>query len=210
MTTNIAEFFNVWLKEESHQTIYTLLLIHMDELVAMLYTHMSGTEKWKSLVILKIEDKLMLNIMRFGPINVMPYYGKGWGRGRLRCLLGSFIWLWICNNVQVLVSHGKCPDFHVHMYMLSSAQWDTMCMSISTHVFMSPFNSWFTQVSFNHYQFKTYPKFVRMGVCKMEQTTYFLLSNPHMWDVLQEDLDKGALSHNLAIRELFIALNAMV
>ena len=35
MTSNIAESFNVWLREERHQTIYTLLK-HMDKLVPML------------------------------------------------------------------------------------------------------------------------------------------------------------------------------
>ena len=45
MTSNIAESFNAWLRDEHHQTIYTLLLMHMDKLVAMLYTHMRGTEK---------------------------------------------------------------------------------------------------------------------------------------------------------------------
>ncbi|RVW37815.1 hypothetical protein CK203_087862 [Vitis vinifera] len=40
MTTNIAESFNAWLREECHQTIYTLLMMHMDKLVAMLDTHM--------------------------------------------------------------------------------------------------------------------------------------------------------------------------
>ncbi|RVW26852.1 hypothetical protein CK203_103930 [Vitis vinifera] len=40
MTTNIAESFNAWLREERHQTIYTLLMMHMDKLVAMLDTHM--------------------------------------------------------------------------------------------------------------------------------------------------------------------------
>ena len=45
MTTNIAESFNVWLRDERHQTIYTLLLMHMDKLVAMLDTHMRGTQK---------------------------------------------------------------------------------------------------------------------------------------------------------------------
>ncbi|RVW91753.1 hypothetical protein CK203_045927 [Vitis vinifera] len=42
MTTNIAESFNAWLREERHQTIYTLLMMHMDKLVAMLDTHMRG------------------------------------------------------------------------------------------------------------------------------------------------------------------------
>ena len=51
----------------------------MDKLIAMLDTHMWGTEKWKSVVGQKIEEKLMSNIMRFGPISVMPYLGRGGG-----------------------------------------------------------------------------------------------------------------------------------
>ena len=44
MTTNIAESFNAWLRDERHQKIYTLMLMHMDKLVAMLDTHMHGTQ----------------------------------------------------------------------------------------------------------------------------------------------------------------------
>ena len=73
MTTNIVESFNAWLRNERHQTIYTLLLMHMDKLVAMLDTHMRGTEKWKSVVGPKTEEKLMSNIMRSGLISVLPY-----------------------------------------------------------------------------------------------------------------------------------------
>ena len=40
MTTNIVESFNAWLRDKRHQTIYTLLLMHMDKLVAMLDSHM--------------------------------------------------------------------------------------------------------------------------------------------------------------------------
>ncbi|RVW13602.1 hypothetical protein CK203_088780 [Vitis vinifera] len=64
MTSNIPESFNAWLRDEHHQTIYTLLLMHMDKLVAMLDTHMRGTQKWKRVVGLKTEEKLMSNIMR--------------------------------------------------------------------------------------------------------------------------------------------------
>ena len=74
MTTNIVESFNAWLRNERHQTIYTLLLMHMDKL-AMLDTHMRGTQKWKSMVGPKTEEKLMSNIMRSGPISVLPYLG---------------------------------------------------------------------------------------------------------------------------------------
>ena len=73
MTTNIAESFNSWLREKCHQTIYTLLLMHMDKLVGMLTNHISETEKWKSVVGPKTEEKLLGNIMRSEPISVMPY-----------------------------------------------------------------------------------------------------------------------------------------
>ncbi|XP_059593539.1 uncharacterized protein LOC109122719 [Vitis vinifera] len=75
MTTNIVESFNAWLREERHQTIYTLLMMHMDKLVAMLDTHMCGTDKWKSVVGPKTEEKLMSNITRSAPITMMPYLG---------------------------------------------------------------------------------------------------------------------------------------
>ena len=76
MTTNIAESFNVWLRDECHQKFYTLLFVPMDKLVAMLDTHMRGIKKWKSVVGLKTEEKLMSNIMRSGPISVLPYLGR--------------------------------------------------------------------------------------------------------------------------------------
>ena len=49
--------------------------MHMDKLAAMLDTHMHGTNKWKSVVGPKTEEKLMSNIMRSAPITVMPYLG---------------------------------------------------------------------------------------------------------------------------------------
>ena len=75
MTSNIAESFNAWLRDERHQKIYTLMLMHMDKLVAMLDTHMHGTQKWKSVIGPKTEEKLMSNIMRSGSISVLPYLG---------------------------------------------------------------------------------------------------------------------------------------
>ena len=50
MITNIVESFKSWLREERHQTIYSLLLNHMDKLVGMLTNHIIHTKKWKSLV----------------------------------------------------------------------------------------------------------------------------------------------------------------
>ena len=73
MTTNMVESFNSWLKEECHQTIYTLLLKHMDKLAGMLTNHISEIGKWKSVVGPKTEEKILGNIIRFGSISVMPY-----------------------------------------------------------------------------------------------------------------------------------------
>ena len=98
MTTNNVESFNAWLKEERHQTIYTLLLMHMDKLVSMLDTHMHGIKKWKNVVGPKTKEELMSNIMRYGLINMMPYLGE-----TFEVFTGRFIWLWICNNISVLV-----------------------------------------------------------------------------------------------------------
>ena len=84
MTTNIAESFNSWLREERHQTIYTLLLTHMDKLVGMLTNHINASKKWRSVVGLKTEEKLLANIMRSGPISVMPYI-----RGTFRVFTGE-------------------------------------------------------------------------------------------------------------------------
>ena len=77
MTTNITKSFNAWLREECQQIIYSLLLIRMHKLVAMLDNYISEIENWKSLVGPKTNEKLMLNIMTFGLIIVIPYLGRG-------------------------------------------------------------------------------------------------------------------------------------
>ena len=53
-----------------------LLLMHMDKLVLMLDNHISAIEKWKSLVGLKIREKLMSYIIRSCPIVVMLCLGE--------------------------------------------------------------------------------------------------------------------------------------
>ena len=115
----------------------------------------------------------MSNIMRSGLISVLPYLG-----GTFKVFTGDVYLVveWI--NIYVLAWHGKCLTCHVHTYVLSSAHWDTTCISILTHVLMSSRNIWFTRVSFNHYQHTICQNFVTMGVCKIVRATSFLLSNP--------------------------------
>ena len=84
MTTNIAESFNSWLREERYQTIYTLLLMHIDKLVGFLTNHITQTKKWRSVVGPKTEEKLLAKIMRSTPISVMPYI-----RGTFRVFTGD-------------------------------------------------------------------------------------------------------------------------
>ena len=117
MTTNIVESFNVWLRDKRHQTIYTLLLMHMDKLVAMLDTHMRGTQKWKSVVGPKIEEKLMSNITRSGPITVLPYLGETFkvftGEVYFGCRYQStYVYLHDMENVQLAMFTRMCCHPH--------------------------------------------------------------------------------------------------
>ena len=85
MITNIVDSFNAWLRKKQHQTIYKLLIMHMDKLLAMLDNHMRGIENWKSMVVPKIEEKLMSNIMSvvvifssFVPSPIILSHGIWW------------------------------------------------------------------------------------------------------------------------------------
>ncbi|RVW79736.1 hypothetical protein CK203_042353 [Vitis vinifera] len=50
MTTNLAESFNAWLKEERHYTIFNLVMTHMDKFAHLACAHMGSTENWKAAV----------------------------------------------------------------------------------------------------------------------------------------------------------------
>ncbi|WJZ87677.1 hypothetical protein VitviT2T_007043 [Vitis vinifera] len=134
MTTNIAESFNAWLREERHQTIYTLLMMHMDKLVAMLDTHMRGTDKWKSVVGPKTEEKLMSNITRSAPITVMPYLG-----GKFKVFTGD-VYLVVdmqqhkCTCLTWQMSRLPCPHVCVVIRTLRHDVYDYIdpCFKVST------------------------------------------------------------------------------
>ncbi|XP_019079654.1 uncharacterized protein LOC109123690 [Vitis vinifera] len=134
MTTNIAESFNAWLREERHQTIYTLLMMHMDKLVAMLDTHMRGTDKWKSVVGPKTEENLMSNITRSAPITVMPYLG-----GTFKVFTGE-VYLVVdmqqhkCTCLTWQMSELPCPHVCVVIRTLRHDVYDYIdpCFKVST------------------------------------------------------------------------------
>ncbi|XP_059591129.1 uncharacterized protein LOC109121789 [Vitis vinifera] len=173
MTTNIAESFNAWLREERHQTIYTLLMMHMDKLVAMLDTHMRGTDKWKSVVGPKTEENLMSNITRSAPITVMPYLG-----GTFKVFTGE-VYLVVdmqqhkCTCLTWQMSGLPCPHVCAVIRTLRHDVYDYIdpCFKVSTQQLIY-------SGQFNHYQHTTCLKFVRLGLCKMGKATYFLVSNP--------------------------------
>ena len=58
MTTNLAESFNAWLKEERHYTIFNLVMTHMDKFAHLACDHMGTIENWKALIGPKTEEKL--------------------------------------------------------------------------------------------------------------------------------------------------------
>ena len=75
MTTNLAESFNAWLKEERHYTIFNLVMTHMDKFSHLACAHMGSTENWKAAVGPKTEEKLLENIIKSGSLPVYPYVG---------------------------------------------------------------------------------------------------------------------------------------
>ena len=129
--TNIIESFNLWLRDKCHQTIYTLLLTHMDQLVGMLTKHINETKKWRSVVGPKTEEKLLANIVRSGPISVIPYI-----KGTFRVFIDE-VYLVVNMNGLVLARHGKCLDCHVLMLGLLYVIQSKMFMNMWIHVFMS-------------------------------------------------------------------------
>ena len=62
MTTNLAESFNAWLKNERHHSICTFLMEHMINLGGMLVNHRDESLNWKGAIGPKIEEKVKENI----------------------------------------------------------------------------------------------------------------------------------------------------
>ncbi|RVX10318.1 hypothetical protein CK203_016115 [Vitis vinifera] len=75
MTTNLAESFNAWLKEERHYTIFNLVMTHMDKFTHQACDHMGTTENWKALLGPKTEEKLLEKIIKSGSLPIYPYVG---------------------------------------------------------------------------------------------------------------------------------------
>ncbi|RVW22032.1 hypothetical protein CK203_105178 [Vitis vinifera] len=75
MTTNLAESFNAWLKDECHYTIFNLVMTHMDKFSHLACDHMGTTENWKAPIGPKTKEKLLENIIKSGSFPIYPYVG---------------------------------------------------------------------------------------------------------------------------------------
>ena len=73
MTTNLAEPFNAWLKNERHHSICTFFMDHMIKLGSVLVKHKEESLKWKGSIGPKNEDKALLNITKGEGYAVNPY-----------------------------------------------------------------------------------------------------------------------------------------
>ncbi|RVW64611.1 hypothetical protein CK203_048506 [Vitis vinifera] len=204
MTTNIAESFNAWLREERHQTIYTLLMMHMDKLVAMLDTHMRGTDKWKSVVGPKTEENLMSNITRSAPITVMPYLG-----GTFKVFTGE-VYLVVdmqqhkCTCLTWQMSGLPCPHVCAVIRTLRHDVYDYIdpCFKVSTQQLI--YSGQFQPLPTHNM-----PKVCEAGTLQDGQGNVFPSLQPPQVRRPPGRPRQSVLSHNLAIRELFIALDAM-
>ena len=79
MTTNLAESFNAWLKNERHHSICTFLMDHMIKLGGMLVKQNEESLKWKGSIGPKIEKKVLLNITKGEGYVVNPYPNSKFG-----------------------------------------------------------------------------------------------------------------------------------
>ena len=165
---------------------------------------MRGTQKWKSVVEPKTEEKLMSNIIRSDPISVLPYLG-----GTFKVFIGE---------VYLVVDMNQCMCTCM-TWKMSGLPCSHVCAVIHTlrhdvYEYIDPCFHVSTQHLIYSGQFQPLPTHNILKVCDDGNLqdcvgNFFPALQPLMWDVLQEDPEKDALSHSLVIREQFIALNAM-
>ena len=73
MTTNLAESFNAWLRNERHHSICSFIIEHMTKLGAMLVQHKAESNAWKGIIRSKIEEKIKINIAKGEVYSVSPF-----------------------------------------------------------------------------------------------------------------------------------------
>ena len=73
ISTNLAELFNVWLKDERHHSICSFLIEHMTKLGAMLVKHKVEFSQWKGSIGPKIDQKVKINITKGKVYTVNPF-----------------------------------------------------------------------------------------------------------------------------------------
>nr|CAN82614.1 hypothetical protein VITISV_036126 [Vitis vinifera] len=79
MTTNLAESFNVWLRNERHHFICNFLMEHMAKLGSMLVKHKEESNNWKGCIGPKIEDKVQQKIAKDKVYPVTPFVNRIFG-----------------------------------------------------------------------------------------------------------------------------------
>ncbi|XP_059591763.1 uncharacterized protein LOC100245246 isoform X1 [Vitis vinifera] len=79
MTTNLAESFNAWLRNERHHSIYNFLMEHMAKLGSMLVKHKEESNNWKGCIGPKIEDKVQQKIAKGEVYPVTPLMNGTFG-----------------------------------------------------------------------------------------------------------------------------------
>ena len=73
ITTNLAESFNAWLRNERHHSTCSFIIEHMTKLGAMLVQHKAESNAWKGIIGLKIEEKVKINIAKGEVYSVSPF-----------------------------------------------------------------------------------------------------------------------------------------
>ncbi|RVW20025.1 hypothetical protein CK203_113603 [Vitis vinifera] len=114
MTTNLAESFNAWLRNERHHSICTFLMEHMAKLGSMLVKHKEESNNWKGCIGQKLKKKCSRKL----PRNVV-----------------DFVQDWYKFPMQELIYSGSFSGIETHdMPMVAN---DGLVRSITGEVFLS-------------------------------------------------------------------------
>ncbi|RVW21948.1 hypothetical protein CK203_110570 [Vitis vinifera] len=205
MTTNLAESFNVWLRNERHHFICNFLMEHMAKLGSMLVKHKEESNNWKGCIGPKIEDKVQQKIAKDKVYPVTPFVNRIFGVSIRRTFL----------NVNIMKRTCTCRGWE--MLGIPCEHTKAIILSIDQNVvdFVQDWYEFPTQEliyssSFSGIETHDMPIVDNDGLVRSIIGEVFFSLNPPIPNALLEDQGRSALSPNFKINRLSIAQDVIL
>ena len=204
MTTNLAESFNAWLRNERHHSICSFIIEHMTKLGAMLVKHKAESNAWKGIIGPKIEEKVKINIEKGEVYSVSP-------------LMETFYVVFVGDlllSVDIKEQSCTCsgwqmsgiPCDHACSILLSIRQ---NVVDFVDEIFKSLEQQLVYSGTFHDIETHDMPKVQENGVVQdVIRNVLFSLKPPYVKSPPGRPR-KSALSHNFKINRLFITHDAI-